>query len=349
MYQKRKIKRTEIADLGEFGLIRHLTENVRVINSSTLKGVGDDAAVIKADERELLVSTDLLIEGVHFNLGYTPLKHLGYKAAVVNISDIAAMNGVAEQLTVSIAISNRFSLEALEELYEGIELACKHYKVDLIGGDTSASAAGLFISVTVIGRALQEDIVYRNGAKENDLIFVSGDLGGAYMGLLLLERENKVYEADPSIQPDLGGNDYILERQLKPEARVDIVSVLKSNGVKPTSMIDISDGLASELLHICENSKVGCAVYEEKIPIDPVTATMAEEFKIDPTIAALSGGEDYELLFTIAQADYEKVKGIEGITAIGHITGKNSGKNLIARDGSMIPLTAQGWDAFLKK
>ena len=349
MYQKHKTKRTEIADLGEFGLIRHLTGDVNLVNSSTLKGVGDDAAVIKADERELLVSTDLLIEGVHFNLAYTPLRHLGYKAAVVNISDIAAMNGVAEQITVSIAISNRFSLEALEEFYEGIALACKHYKVDLIGGDTSSSTSGLFISITVIGRALQNEIVYRSGAKENDLVFVSGDLGGAYMGLLLLEREKTVYAVNPSMQPDLEGNDYILERQLKPEARTDIISLLKSNGVQPTAMIDISDGLASELMHICENSEVGCAVYEEKIPIDPATVGMAEEFKIDPTIAALSGGEDYELLFTISQNDYEKVKNIEGISAIGHITNKDSGRNLVSRDGTMIPITAQGWDAFLKK
>ncbi len=349
MYRKTQEKRTEIADLGEFGLIKHLSKYVEINNESTLKGIGDDAAVIKSDEREMLISTDLLIEGVHFDLSYTPLKHLGYKAVVVNVSDIAAMNGVAEQITVCVAISNRFSLQALEELYEGINMACKKYKVDFVGGDTSTSTSGLFLSLTVIGRAKNEDITYRSAANEDDLIFVSGNLGAAYMGLLLLEREKKVYEADPSMQPDLEGNDYILERMLKPEARTDIISLLKSKGVKPSAMIDISDGLASELLHICHDSEVGCAIYTEKIPIDPATVIMAETFKMDPLIAALSGGEDYELLFTIKQIDFEKIKNLSEISPIGHITHKNGGCNLISSGGTSIPITAQGWDAFLNK
>lgn len=347
MFRKHNTKRTELSELGEFGLIKRLSEFVDLKNSSTLKGIGDDAAVISSDGGEILVSTDLLAEGVHFDLSYTPLKHLGYKAAAVNFSDIAAMNGTPEQIIVSIALSNRISLEAIDELYEGIRLACKNYHVDLVGGDTSASAAGLFISVTVIGRAKKDEIVYRNGAQLNDIIFVSGDLGGAYMGLLLLEREKHVFKANPDVQPELSGYDYILQRQLKPEPRIDIIKQFKEANIKPTSMIDISDGLASEALHICEASGKGCALYEEKIPIDPVTVNMAEELKIDPITAALNGGEDYELLFTVAQNDFEKVKNISGITPVGHIT--ESGANLVTRSGSPVPLTAQGWDAFMKK
>lgn len=349
MYTNKNIKRTELSELGEFGLIKRLTENIPIKNTSTLKSVGDDAAVIQSGGGEILVSTDLLIEGIHFDLSYTPLVHLGYKAAVVNFSDIAAMNGVPEQITVSIAISNRFPLEAIEELYEGIHLACKKYKVDLVGGDTSSSMSGLFISITVIGRANKKDITYRNGAEINDLIFVSGDLGAAYMGLLLLKREKEVFKDNPSIQPELVGHDYILERQLKPEARTNIVSLLKEINIKPTAMIDISDGLASEIIHICSDSKKGCCIYEEKLPIDECTIMMSEEFKIDPAIAALSGGEDYELLFTIKQQDFEKIKSLVEVTPIGHITEPEGGMNFITRSGQSVPITAQGWDAFLNK
>jgi thiamine-monophosphate kinase len=348
MYRKTNVKRTELSELGEFGLIKRLTQDIGIINSSTLKGVGDDAAVINHEGNEILISTDLLIEGVHFDLSYCPLKHLGYKAAVVNFSDIAAMNGTPEQITVSVALSNRFSLEAIEELYEGIKLACDKYKVDLVGGDTSTSLSGLFICVTVIGRSNKEDITYRNGADVNDLVFVSGDLGAAYMGFMLLKREQEVYRANPEMQPELSGYDYILERQLKPEARTDIVKLLRECNVKPTSMIDISDGLASEIIHICQDSDKGCSLYEDKIPIDTATISMSEELNIDPTIAALSGGEDYELLFTISQNDYEKVKDIKEITPIGHITEASAGINLISRSGTSVPITAQGWDAFLK-
>lgn len=340
---------TELSDLGEFGLIRHLTNDCEPVNSSTLKGVGDDAAVISNYGGETLVTTDLLIEGVHFDLSYVPLKHLGYKAAVVNFSDIYAMNGTPEQITISIAMSNRFPLEAVEELYEGIKLACKKYKVDLVGGDTSSSIAGLFISVTVIGRAQKEDIVYRNTAAVNDLVFVSGDLGAAYTGLLLLKREKMVFDANPDIQPELSGHDYIIQRQLRPEARPDIIGILKERSVKPSAMIDISDGLASEIIHICKASDKGCCIYEDKLPVDPETAMMAQELNIDTTIAALSGGEDYELLFTIKPGDYEKIKDLKNIFPVGHITDVAAGMNLITRDGSSVPLTAQGWDAFLKK
>ncbi|MGD0710732.1 MAG: thiamine-phosphate kinase [Bacteroidales bacterium] len=348
MFRKSNSKRTELSELGEFGLIKHLTKNVDIINNSTIKSVGDDAAVISNDGGEILVSSDLLIEGIHFDLSYCPLKHLGYKAAVVNFSDIAAMNGVPEQITVSIALSNRFSLEAIEELYEGIGLACKKYKVDLVGGDTSSSVSGLFISITVIGRANKADITYRNGAGLNDLVFVTGDLGAAYMGLMLLKREKEVYRANPEMQPELLGHDYILEKQLKPEARTDIIELLHECKIKPTAMIDISDGLASEIIHICEDSGKGCNLYEDKIPIDPSTVSMAEELNIDPTIAALSGGEDYELLFTIAQNDFEKIKAIKGIMPIGHITEASAGINLISRSGTFVPITAKGWEAFLK-
>jgi len=349
MYKNKNIKRTELSELGEFGLIKHLTKNFKITNTSTLKGVGDDASVINHEGDEILVSTDLLIEGIHFDLTYTPLIHLGYKAAVVNFSDIAAMNGTPEQITVSIALSNRFPLEAIEELYEGINLACKKYKVDLVGGDTSSSVSGLFISITVIGRANKAAITYRSGANVNDLIFVSGDLGAAYMGLLLLKREKQVFQTNPEIQPELEGYEYILERQLKPEARTSIVKLLKEHQVIPTSMIDISDGLASEILHICDASAKGCCIYEDKIPVDVVTVSMAEEFEIDPTTAALNGGEDYELLFTIKQQDFEKIKDLVEITPIGHITEADGGANLISRSGTSVPLIAQGWEAFLKK
>jgi thiamine-monophosphate kinase len=340
-------KRTELSDLGEFALIDKLTSNFTTHVSNTIKGVGDDAAVISISEHEvMLVSTDSLIEGIHFNLMYTPLMHLGYKAVIVNLSDIYAMNGIAEQITVSLAVSNRFPLEALEELYAGIKKACDFYQVDLIGGDTTSSLSGLMISITALGRAKKSDVVYRNGAKEHDLLVVSGDLGGAYMGLQLLEREKEVYKANPDIQPDLDGHDYLLERQLKPEARKDIVQLLKQMDVKPTSMIDISDGLASEIFHLCKSSNVGCTIYDEKVPIDGKTASTAIEFNIDPITTALNGGEDYELLFTIAQSDYEKVLGNPNMSIIGHITDKNSGVNFVDKQGVVIDLKAQGWNHF---
>lgn len=340
-------KRTELETLGEFGLIDQLTKGFTTHVATTIKGVGDDAAVISISETEaLLVSTDSLIEGVHFNLMYTPLKHLGYKAVMVNLSDIYAMNGKAEQITVSIAVSNRFPLEAIEELYAGIKTACDFYKVDLVGGDTTSSLSGLMISITAIGRAEKKNIVFRNGAKENDLLVVSGDLGAAYMGLQLLEREKEVYKSNPDIQPDLDGHDYLLERQLKPEARRDIVQLLAQMEVKPTSMIDISDGLASEIFHICKASEVGCTIYDEKIPIDGKTASTAIDFNIDPITTALNGGEDYELLFTVAQSDYEKILGNPNMSIIGHITDKNSGINLVDKQGALIPLQAQGWKHF---
>ena len=342
--------RTELSQLGEFGLIKHLTENITLHNPSTIKGVGDDAAVIeKTDTEVTLLSTDMLVEGVHFDLTYVPLKHLGYKAVAINVSDICAMNGTAKQITVSMAVSNRFSTEALEELYAGILMACDKYKVDLVGGDTTSSLSGLVLSISVLGEAAKEDVVYRNGAKDKDLLVVTGDLGGAYMGLQILEREKAVFKDNPNLQPDLDGNDYILERQLKPEARLDIIPLLKQLDVKPTSMIDISDGLASEILHICNQSNVGCNLYEDKIPMDSMTINRAHDFKLDPTICALSGGEDYELLFTIGQADFDKIRNHPDFTVIGHITDKASGANMITRSGSSITLTAQGWDAFINK
>ncbi|NOX48153.1 MAG: thiamine-phosphate kinase [Chlorobi bacterium] len=341
-----KPTRTELSEIGEFGLIDMLTKNIKLKNESTVKGVGDDAAVLDFKDKQILITKDLLIEGVHFNLTYAPLKHLGYKAAAVNISDIVAMNGTPRQLLVGLGASNRFSVEALEEIYKGIYQACEQYNVDLVGGDTVSSTGGLFISVTAIGDANAEDVVYRDTAKVNDLVVVSGDLGGAYAGLLLLEREKETYKADPNMQPDLDGYDYILGRQLKPEARVDVLRLLKGAGVKPTSMIDISDGLASEVTHICKKSKVGCAIYEDKIPVDVQTVQVAEEFKLDPTTCALNGGEDYELLFTIKQADFEKLKDVEGISVVGHIMEENAGINLISRSGASVPITSQGWNAF---
>lgn len=341
--------RTELSELGEFGLISHLTKFIILKNESSVKGVGDDAAVMNFQNRQVVLSTDMLVEGVHFDLSYVPLKHLGYKSVVVNLSDIYAMNATPRQITVSLAISNRFSVEAVEELYSGISMACERYNIDLVGGDTTSSLAGLVLSITAVGEAEKEDIVYRSTAKEGDLLCVTGDLGGAYLGLQLLEREKQVFKENPQLQPDLEGNDYILERQLKPEARKDIPPLLKELKVKPTSMIDISDGLASEALHICTQSDVGCNIYEEKIPIDPFTYNTAREFDLDPTTCALNGGEDYELLFTIDLTDYDKIKGNPNITVIGHITDKASGSNLVAKSGSMHPLTAQGWDAFLNK
>jgi len=339
-------EKTNIEKLGEFGLIDHLTQNVIIKQKSSVKGIGDDAAVLDFEGKKVLVSTDMLLEGIHFDLAYTPLKHLGYKAIQVNLSDIYAMNGTASQVTVSIGMSSKFPLEAIEELYEGIYLACEKYNVDLIGGDTTSSKQGLVISVTSIGYADEKDIVYRNGAGEGDLICVSGDLGGAYIGLQLLEREKLIYLENPNIQPDLEGKDYIVERQLKPEARKDIVELLKDIEVKPTAMIDVSDGLASEILHICKQSNKGCNLYEDKIPLDPMTYETAREFNLDPTICALSGGEDYELLFTVKQADYEKIKFKMDITVIGYITEPSAGCNLITKSGNSHPIKAQGWNAF---
>lgn len=344
MFNDKKPSRTELSALGEFGLIRRLTENIQLKNSETLRGVGDDAAVIDAKGKLVLVSKDLLVEGIHFDLSYTPLKHLGYKAAVVNISDIAAMNGKATQLLVGISVSNRFPVEALDELYAGMRLACEKYGVDLVGGDTTSSVSGLFISVTALGVVENGRQVYRNTAQENDLICVTGDLGAAYMGLLVLQREKAAFKANPQVQPELDGNDYVLERQLKPEARADIIIKLAEAGVQPTSMIDISDGLASEILHISKDSGLGCRIFEEKIPIDVITADIAAEFNIDTTTAAMNGGEDYELLFTVNLADLEKVQSIKGVSILGHMTAQNEGEYLISRGGSMYPITAQGFE-----
>lgn len=337
-------KQTPLSVLGEFGLIRHLTEKIELQNESTLKGVGDDAAVLSFPDKKIVVTTDLLTEGIHFNLMYVPLKHLGYKAVVVNLSDVYAMNARPRQITVSIAVSGKFSVEAIDELYAGIHLACEKYRVDLVGGDTTTSMTGLVISITAIGEANADEIAYRSGAQLNDLVCVSGDLGGAYMGLQLLERENEVFKVNPKEQPQLEGYDYILERQLKPEARKDVVELLKTLGVKPTSMIDISDGLSSEILHLCEQSQVGCAIYEDKIPMDTQTKQFAQELNINPLVAALNGGEDYELLFTVPLADHDKIKKEFDFTIIGYITDKNSGANLITGGGSVIPLHAQGWN-----
>jgi thiamine-monophosphate kinase len=345
MSEEKKLRNIE--ELGEFALIDQLTNQFENRNPNTIFGIGDDAAVIALSETEsLLLSTDSLVEGVHFNLMYMPLKHLGYKAVAVNVSDICAMNGIPEQITVSIAVSSKFSLEALEELYEGIKLACEHYKIDLIGGDTTSSQAGLMINIAVVGRAQKDKITYRSGAKEYDLLVVSGDLGAAYVGLQLLEREKEVFQANPNIQPDLDGNDYIIERQLKPEARVDIIQYLKELEVVPTAMIDISDGLASEILHICKASKVGCYLYDEKIPIDAKTSMTAIDFNLDPSTCALNGGEDYELLFTVKQEDFERVNSNPNMTIIGHITDEKDGIYFIDRSGSAITLKAQGWKHF---
>lgn len=342
------IDKTDINELGEFGLIKHLTQAVELTQESTHKGIGDDAAVMDFTGYKTLISTDLLLENVHFDLRYVPLKHLGYKAVQVNLSDIYAMNGIASQITFSIGLSSKFPLEAVEEIYEGALIACKKFGVDLVGGDTSASAQGLVISVTSIGYAKEDKIAYRSGAKEGDLLCVSGDLGGAYVGLQLLEREKQIYLENPNIQPDLEGKDYIIERQLKPEARKDVVELLKHLDITPTSMIDISDGLASEILHICNASNVGCKLYEDKIPLDPMTYETAREFGLDPTVCALNGGEDYELLFTIPQADYDKVKGQLDISVIGYITEVNAGREMISKSNNVHEIKAQGWNAFKK-
>ena len=337
---------TEISKYGEFGLIKHLTEKIKLQNPSSLKGVGDDAAVLDYKDKQVLVTTDLLLEGVHFDLIYTPLKHLGYKAAVVNFSDIYAMNGQPKQITVSLGVSKRFSVELLEELYSGILLACENYGVDLVGGDTSASLTGLTISITCIGEGEKEKIVYRNGARENDLICVTGNLGSAYMGLQLLERERLVFEGqNENIQPDFNGKEYILQRQLKPEARKDIIQKLAEKGILPTSMMDISDGLSSELIHICTQSNVGCRVYEDKIPIHLQAAVMAEELNMNIVTAALNGGEDYELLFTCSLDDYDKILTMENVGIVGHITKPELGLNLVGREGEEIGLKAQGWNS----
>lgn len=338
---------TPLEEIGEFGLIKHLTKSFEIQNESTQKAVGDDSAVLNFGERETVVSTDMLIEGVHFNLAYVPLKHLGYKSVIVNLSDIYAMNATPTQVLVSIAVSSRFPVEALEELYAGIQIACKNYKVDLIGGDTTSSTSGLIISVTAIGSAKKEDITYRDGAHENDLLVVSGDLGAAYLGLQVLERENEVFKVNPNVQPDLAEYEYLVGRQLKPEAGKNIVELLKELEIKPTSMIDVSDGLSSEILHLSKQSGYGFKVYEEKIPLDPMVIKTAEEFGVNPITCALNGGEDYELLFTISQGDYDKIKGNPNFTVIGHTTEQNAENYLMLKGSeSAIPLDAQGWKNF---
>ena len=344
MLEDKNIPKTPVATLGEFELIKTITKEFKINEKSTQVGIGDDAAVIQHGKEDTLVSTDLLIEGVHFDLSYMPLKHLGYKAVMVNLSDIYAMNGIATQITFSLAFSNRFPLEAIEELYAGIYLACKNYKVDLVGGDTTSSTTGLMLSVTAIGKAPKKEITQRSGAKEGNLVVVTGDLGGAYMGLQVLEREKAVFQVNPQSQPDLSEYSYCIERQLKPEARTDIKALLNELEVKPTSMIDISDGLSSEILHISKASKLGCQIYEDKIPIDPEVRKTCEEFKINNTTAALNGGEDYELLFTIEQNDFEKVKGHPHLSVIGHMTEQASGYNMVTGLGQQIELTAQGWN-----
>ncbi|MFV0470817.1 MAG: thiamine-phosphate kinase [Paludibacteraceae bacterium] len=337
---------TEISKYGEFGLINHLTKTVKIQSPSTIKGIGDDAAVLDYGKKQILVTTDLLLEGIHFDLTYVPLKHLGYKSAIVNFSDIYAMNGQPKQITVSIGISKRFSVENLEELYSGILSACENYGVDLVGGDTSASLTGLTISITCLGEANKNRVVYRNGAKENDLVCVSGDLGSAYMGLQLLEREKIVFSGqNENIQPDFSGKEYILQRQLKPEARKDIILALEEQDIIPTSMMDISDGLSSELIHICKQSGVGCHIYEDKIPINIQAAAMAEELNLNIVTAALNGGEDYEILFTVPLSDYDKIVSMKNIGIIGHITKKELGMMLVGREGEEIPLKAQGWNS----
>ncbi len=344
MIEDKNQHRTQLSDLGEFGLIDHLTKNFKIQHASTIKGIGDDAAVLEFKNNKMVVTTDLLVEGVHFDLSYMPLKHLGYKAVVVNLSDVYAMNAKATQITVSIAVSNRFSLEALEELYAGIETAAKIYNVDVVGGDTTSSNTGLLISVTAIGEVQLP--VYRNGAKINDLLVVSGDLGGAFMGLQVLEREKEVYKVNPNNQPDLEPYTYIIERQLKPEARKDIVQLLKDLGVTPTAMIDISDGLSSEIIHLCKQSGVGCDLYEEKIPLDPQVISTCEEFNIDSTTVALNGGEDYELLFTIAQEDFPKIKANPNFSVIGYMKEASEGIHLVTRGNTKIAMKAQGWKNF---
>ncbi|WP_438961795.1 thiamine-phosphate kinase [Nonlabens sp.] len=345
MIEDKNPQRTSIENLGEFGLIDHLTNNVELTQDSTDRGIGDDAAVITHND-STVVTTDMLMEGVHFDLSYVPLKHLGYKAVMVNLSDIYAMNAVATQITVSIAMSNRFPVEAVEELYDGIKLACKVYGVDLVGGDTTASQTGLVISVTAIGEQKAEDIVYRSGAGDGDLLVVTGDVGAAYMGLQILEREKAVYKANPNSQPDIEAYSYLLERQLKPEARKDISKLLADLDVKPTSMIDVSDGLSSEVIHLCKNSEIGMKIYEEKIPLDPTVINACEEFNLDSTTIALSGGEDYELLFTVKQEDFPKIKANPSLSIIGHAVPQGEGIHLITRSGEQVPIQAMGWNSF---
>lgn len=340
-------KNIDLKDLGEFGLIERLTKKIKLFNENTLLGPGDDAAIINSS-KEILVSSDMLVEGIHFDMAFTPLKHLGYKSVIVNISDIYAMNGNPKQITVGLAISSKYTLEAIEEFYDGILLACEKYKVDVIGGDITSCINGLTISITAIGEAMKKEIVKRSGAKENDLLITTGDLGGAYMGLNVLQREKEVWKSNPNMQPELDNYNYILERQLKPEARRDVIEFLKKCNVIPTSMIDISDGLASEVFHICTSSNVGCQLYEEKIPIDPQTYQTSMDFNTNPTVSALNGGEDYELLFTINQKDYEKIKNDPNLTVIGHITKKSQGINLIGNGKTSTPLQAQGWNHFNK-
>ena len=345
MIEDKNQQRTSLGQLGEFGLIEHLTQNFTVTQASTLKGIGDDAAVLDFGDKKAVISTDLLIEGVHFDLAYMPLKHLGYKAVVVNLSDICAMNAKPTQITVSVAVSNRFPLEAMDELFEGITLAANHYKVDVIGGDTTSSQKGLIISITAIGEANAEDIVYRNGAGDSDLLVVTGDVGSAYMGLQVLEREKQVFLVNPNSQPDLDLYAYLVERQLKPEARTDVRTLFHALELKPTSMIDISDGLSSEIIHLCKSSKVGCNLYEDKLPIDPQLISVCEEFDIDSTTVAINGGEDYELLFTVKMEDFDKIKANPHFTIIGHMTQESEGIHLITRANAKIELRARGWNA----
>tara|TARA_Y100000589_G_C27132115_1_gene621020 strand:+ start:71 stop:1123 length:1053 start_codon:yes stop_codon:yes gene_type:complete len=345
LFTDKNIKSTKIETLGEFGLINHLTKNLSLKNNSSIFGVGDDAAVVDFGKTYSLVSKDLLVEGIHFDLAYAPLKHLGYKAVSVNVSDICAMNGNPTQIIIGLAISNRFTVEAIEELYGGIRLACEHYGVDLVGGDTTSSTSGLLISVTILGDVQKEDITYRRGAKKNDLVVCTGDLGAAYLGLQLLNRENEIFKENPKIQPDLSGYDYLLRRQLKPEAPVKYTKILKDLKIIPTSMIDISDGLSSEVLHISKSSNVGITIHEEKTPIDYTAINLANEFNLNPITCALSGGEDYELLFTMGQEHYDKLKKDPDFTVIGFVTDISEGNNFIAKDGSSHTLTAQGWDA----
>ena len=344
IFEDKGVNTTSIESLGEFGLIDHLTNGITTKNSSTVKGIGDDAAVIDMGDKYQLVSTDLLVEGVHFDLAYMPLKHLGYKAVAINVSDICAMNGDAKQITLGLALSNRYTVEALEELYDGIKLACEHYGVDLVGGDTTSSTSGLMISVTVLGEVDKNKITYRSGAKVNDLVVCTGDLGAAYLGLQILNREKEMFKENPTIQPDLTGNDYVLRRQLKPEAAIKYTRILKELDIVPTSMIDISDGLSSEALHLSKSSEVGITLHEDKIPVDYTAMNLANEFNMNPIFCALSGGEDYELLFTIGQEHYEKLKKDPDFTIVGFVTDISEGNNFIANDGSSHPLTAQGWD-----
>ena len=346
MLKKTLANNTPIKQLGEFGLIDHLTKEIKLKNVGSVFGVGDDAAVIDAGNKYQLASTDLLVEGIHFNLAYTPLKHLGYKSVAVNVSDICAMNGVPKQIMIGIAMSNRFTVESVDELYQGIRLACNHYDIDLVGGDTTSSTSGLMLSISILGEVEKDIITYRGGAKINDLVVCTGDLGAAYLGLQLLNRENRIFKDNPKIQPDLSGNDYVLRRQLKPEAGIKYIKILSDMKIVPTSMIDISDGLASEALHISKNSKIGITIHEDKIPIDYTVMNLAAEFNLSPITCALNGGEDYELLFTVDQKQYDKLKKDPDFTIIGFVNDISEGNNFIANDGSSHPLIAQGWDAF---